>query len=86
MFRSFRWPAWIHTPASFIRTGWREASTWVAVIGFGSCALLFEPPTLVAIGERIDAVGALAAKLGVAVAAVLLLARRSRGERDNEPQ
>ena len=81
-----RWPAWMHTPASFIRYGWREGSSWIAVVGFGACAALFDPPTLAAIGERLDAIAALAAKLGVAFAAVLLLARRSRGERDDEPR
>ncbi len=78
MRRRGRW----HSPASFIREGWREASSWIAVLGFGLCAWLFDPPTVSAIGERLDAVTALAGKLGVAVAAVLLLARRSRGDAD----
>ncbi len=81
-----RWPAWAHTPASFLRYGWREGSTWIALIGFGVCAWLFDPPTMAAIGERLDAVAALAAKLGVAVAAVLLIARRSPGEGNDEPR
>lgn len=79
MRRRLRWPGWMHTPASFLREAWREASTWVAVIGFGLCAWLFDPPAMAAIGERLDAAAALAAKLGVAVAAVLLIAKRKRG-------
>ena len=78
MRRRRRW----HSPASFVREAWRESSSWIAVLGFGLCAWLFDPPALAAIGERLDGVAALAGKLGVAVAAVLLLARRSRGDAD----
>ena len=79
MRRRWRW----HSPGSFMREAWRETSSWIAVIGFGLCATLLDPPALAAIGERLDAIAALAGKLGVAVAAVLLLARRSRRDADD---
>lgn len=79
MQRRRRW----HSPTSFVREAWREWSSWIAVLGFGLCAWLFDPPALTAIGDRLDAVAALAGKLGVAAAAVLLLARRSRDDADD---
>lgn len=79
-----RWPRWMHTPATFIRWGWREGSTWVALIGFGTCAYLFDPPMLQEIGERLDKTAAVFGKLAVGITAALLLARRSRGEPDKD--
>ena len=73
-----------HSPGSFLREAWRETSSWIALLGFGVVAWLFDPAALAAIGERLDAVVALAGKFGIAIASALLLARRSRGQRDEE--